>query len=564
MRRPTRVLVLGGGMAGVAAAFRLSDSADKRARVQVTLLQHGWRLGGKGASGRDPLRQQRIEEHGLHVWMGFYAHAFGLVRDALATLAPGRAAGELARSFRPEYAVRLTTAAGAGFDLKLPPRPGLPWDPGSTDWRQFFAELARWVGSILRGGVDLGGSRALAALAAHVARGLLVDVLPYGERGFDRIDAWDLRDWLRRHGARDPAVLDAPPVLAFYALAFAHPDGRSGPGRGSVAAGAALRAILRMLLSYRGAPFWRLTSGMGDAVFAPMYLALVQQGVQVDFFTRVEALQPARDAARLDVVRVRRQATPRGIYTPLITVQGRPAWPNHPLYAQLVDGHTLGDAALESYHCPVGAPATLAIGRDFDVVVNAIPIDAHTTIAGELLARFPPLRTMVEHHRSVATRALQVWLDRPRPAEQTTVGSGLAPPFSSWGDMTDVLAAEDWTDLARPRSLLYFVDACPDPTPGSPPPPVELPALLGRVPGVPPGASPIGGGLYQRINHEIGERYILTPPGSTRYRLAPDASGVANLFLAGDWTRTSLNGGSVEAAAESGTRAAAAVLARFG
>ena len=35
-----------------------------------------------------------------------------------------------------------------------------------------------------------------------------------------------------------------------------------------------------------------------------------------------------------------------------------------------------------------------------------------------------------------------------------------------------------------------------------------------------------------------------------------DGSGVANLFLAGDWVRTSINGGSVEAAFEAGQRAA--------
>src|SRR5262249_6914281 len=44
------------------------------------------RLGGKGASGRN-LREgkgKRIEEHGLHVWLGFYENAFALMKAVYA------------------------------------------------------------------------------------------------------------------------------------------------------------------------------------------------------------------------------------------------------------------------------------------------------------------------------------------------------------------------------------------------------------------------------------------------------------------------------------------------
>ena len=51
-----------------------------RDRYDVTVYQPGWRLGGKGASGRGPA--DRVEEHGLHVWMGFYENAFALMRRA--------------------------------------------------------------------------------------------------------------------------------------------------------------------------------------------------------------------------------------------------------------------------------------------------------------------------------------------------------------------------------------------------------------------------------------------------------------------------------------------------
>ena len=47
--------------------------------TDVTVYQRGWRLGGKGASSRGI--HGRIEEHGLHVWLGYYENAFRLVRE---------------------------------------------------------------------------------------------------------------------------------------------------------------------------------------------------------------------------------------------------------------------------------------------------------------------------------------------------------------------------------------------------------------------------------------------------------------------------------------------------
>ena len=73
-----RVAIVGGGCAGMAAAFELSRPEHEGA-YEVTVFQQGWRLGGKGASGRGP--GDRIEEHGLHVWLGFYENAFRLLRE---------------------------------------------------------------------------------------------------------------------------------------------------------------------------------------------------------------------------------------------------------------------------------------------------------------------------------------------------------------------------------------------------------------------------------------------------------------------------------------------------
>lgn len=77
--RPTRVAILGGGMSGLSAAWRLSEPGWREDLASITVYQRGWRLGGKGASSRGP--NARIEEHGLHLWLGYYENAFRLLRE---------------------------------------------------------------------------------------------------------------------------------------------------------------------------------------------------------------------------------------------------------------------------------------------------------------------------------------------------------------------------------------------------------------------------------------------------------------------------------------------------
>ena len=92
--RRTKVVVLGGGQAALTAAFQLTDPANPRHReYDVTVYQIGWRLGGKGATGRntDPGFHGRIEEHGFHNWFGFYDNSFRQIQDCYAEL--GRAPG---------------------------------------------------------------------------------------------------------------------------------------------------------------------------------------------------------------------------------------------------------------------------------------------------------------------------------------------------------------------------------------------------------------------------------------------------------------------------------------
>ena len=74
--KKTKVAVLGGGVSSMTTAFELTNTKELRDKYEVTVYQMGWRIGGKGASGRNADYFERIEEHGLHIWFGFYENAF--------------------------------------------------------------------------------------------------------------------------------------------------------------------------------------------------------------------------------------------------------------------------------------------------------------------------------------------------------------------------------------------------------------------------------------------------------------------------------------------------------
>ena len=52
-----KLVILGGGAAAITAAFELSRPGWQDRFESITLYQMGWRLGGKGASGRGRARR---------------------------------------------------------------------------------------------------------------------------------------------------------------------------------------------------------------------------------------------------------------------------------------------------------------------------------------------------------------------------------------------------------------------------------------------------------------------------------------------------------------------------
>src|ERR1700761_1570670 len=108
-------------MAGLAAAWRLTRPGGVGA--DVTVYQRGFRLGGKGASSRG--LHGRIQEHGLHVWPGYYDNAFRLLRDCYDELGrsyhdPDAPIQNFRDAFFPASTIGLTTDAGTPWIATFP------------------------------------------------------------------------------------------------------------------------------------------------------------------------------------------------------------------------------------------------------------------------------------------------------------------------------------------------------------------------------------------------------------------------------------------------------------
>jgi uncharacterized protein with NAD-binding domain and iron-sulfur cluster len=119
-KRKIKVAILGGGVGAVTAAFYLTEGPNAGC-YDVTIYQMGWRLGGKGASGRNPALHDRIEEHGLHIWFGFYYNALPLMRRCYEAL--GDPHDTFENAFTPHDYVVLEEHTGgqwAHFPLDFP------------------------------------------------------------------------------------------------------------------------------------------------------------------------------------------------------------------------------------------------------------------------------------------------------------------------------------------------------------------------------------------------------------------------------------------------------------
>ncbi len=129
--QPEKIAILGGGVGAMTTAFCLTDQPGWQNKFDITVYQMGWRLGGKGASGRNAALGQRIEEHGLHIWFGFYDNAFSVMQKAYGELnrPPGAPLATWQEAFKPQHFIALTELIENQWriwPIDTPINPGVP------------------------------------------------------------------------------------------------------------------------------------------------------------------------------------------------------------------------------------------------------------------------------------------------------------------------------------------------------------------------------------------------------------------------------------------------------
>lgn len=427
-------------------------------------------------------------------------------------------------------------------------------------------------------------------LTASMATGLLSDGILF--HGWDSIEHLDFRAWLKSHGAGE-ITLGSGLLTAVYNMTFAFVNG--DPEKGNLAAGTCMNALFRALLTYKGAAIWHLQAGAADTMFAPLYQVLAKRGVKFSFFHRVAGLHLSEDRKQVSSIEIIEQVRLKVDYAPLIEVKGLPCWPSAPLYEQIEDGEALAASGtdLESpYSAPWkdARPLTLRHGEDFDAVVLGISLGAIPYIAAELIMADRAFSSMVANVGTVQSFAFELWHNRdleelgwqsPSGVDGGPVATAYVAPVGSWADMTHLVAREDWQLPAPPKNIAYFSGALeqlgPNPLFTDQGFPARQRARVQAMARVflendagrlwPVAAKSSGHGFrweyvlsqYYRANIDPSDRHVLSVAGSAQHRLAPGKSGFDNLVLAGDWAKTSLNLGCIEAAVEAGRRAAEAL-----
>ncbi|HEY4242216.1 MAG TPA: NAD(P)-binding protein [Kofleriaceae bacterium] len=517
-----RIAILGGGIAGLVAAFELTNAPNWQNDFDITIYQLGWRLGGKCASGRNRDEHDRIEEHGLHILLGFYENAFRVIRAAYAELnrPPTAPLATWQEALKPQsYVVLMEQIASGKFvpwPMPFPTNSGVPGDGGvlPTIW-QIIEMVIGWLKEIFvqatqlpdndprltaaHAAADAGDSSSLldilvrlhdflhsmedgtletdidwrrlycgADLGFATLKGMIENGLICENPDFFKMDNVDFRQWLRNYGASEIAVQCAY-IDGMYDLAFA----TSAMGAG---AGTALNGMIRLACTYKGAVMWEMQAGMGDTIIAPIYQVLVNRGVSFEFFQRVDQLIPTSDGASVAQVVIGQQVTTTQPYQPLIDVNGLPCFPSDPLYEQLVQGKALqasGDNLEDwwtAWPDPV-PPRVLVAGTDFDKVILACSVGVFPYIAPALMKVSQPLNDMVNTLKTTQTQAAQLWFKPdlaglgwtlPKP-----VLDGYAESLDTWSDMTQLLAQESWGPNG-PKNLAYLCSPLPDNVPMPP------------------------------------------------------------------------------------------------
>jgi uncharacterized protein with NAD-binding domain and iron-sulfur cluster len=505
-------------------------------------------------------------------------------------------------------------------------------ESGDEEWFQSYQKLLpilqkifKWLEKIIDGELNKHPQAnllvALVEFAIVNLKGVLEDVYDPKTHKFEfsRINKYDYREWLRKHGASE-RVLACGIVKFMYYGSFAN---RVDHSQGRLAADIAVRMTL-LSVSYKEAFVWKFTAGTGDSLIAPIYQVLKARGVTFKFFHKVSKVVPNSDGTIQEIQIDRQVDLKAGVdhYDPLIQMpDGVDAWPDAPLYDQLnpeqAEQLKANDINLESNWAdwdPVGS-VTLKSGEDFDYVVLGIPVTALKEICEPILEENGKWRKMVEKVKTTQTFGVQLWFQPDQKEMGFDVGEwgiekGTEPntviysnPMYSWTAMSLVIDQENWPKSIRPGQLSYYCGTMEDATELPPYSDHDFPERQRQrviefskqwvrdymgwffpkatEPGYPEGldlhllvnpdeeAQDANPDLkYEKqffvANIDPSDRYTLAIPGTDKFRLKPGDSGYENLYLCGDWTDFGLNVGHMEGAVTSGLKAAQALRTDLG
>jgi len=207
---PQKIAILGGGIAALTTAFELTSQPDWQSRFDITLYQMGWRLGGKCATGRGP--NGRIQEHGIHGFLGCYYNALPMMRACYQALGrrPGEPLATFEEAFKPESFVLMWEFIDnqwRRWPFTAPTNELTPADAGSlTRVNDWVTGLVGFVKRIFEANIDkiAGGNRLEAEIGRalmHALDAALKVALELGAGIIALLDeAWE---WLAKHIGHD-------------------------------------------------------------------------------------------------------------------------------------------------------------------------------------------------------------------------------------------------------------------------------------------------------------------------------------------------------------------------
>jgi hypothetical protein len=256
---------------------------------------------------------------------------------------------------------------------------------------------------------------------------------------------------------------------------------------------------------YKGALFWRMKAGMGDVVFAPLYLALRCRGVKFRFFHRLDDIDLAADDRTVRRLRFWRQVRLRNTdrkaatnYEPLVLVANHDmsGWRAMPDSGQF----DYDQPTMEEYHRAVsgddpraymnfesiwcnwehGQPVYATVGEShgggdqadpswvghYDDVIVTVPIAALGRVSAQLAAARHDAgrrwREMLKHIETVATQTVQLWVSKTSrelgwPHGQVCY-SAFVHPFDTWADLSHLIHVEN---QPKARGVHYFCSVLP-------------------------------------------------------------------------------------------------------